>query len=191
MEEFSIKVKAITPRFPETDAAMVQLEEDLDMMRCLNLLTWPWGLKSEYMIREVKMGAPYKFQATLRARPNQWTAVRWRQVYAFRTEGKGLCTRREDHSTDKFEHLVHNKDGYLTADCKDPRARRVLEFLVSILLPEKGARVTVGVASTILGSFGGERTVDWGMVFAEQVKKMVAGVGSTKPSGLSPSLPPL
>ena len=49
----------------------------------------------------------------------------------------------------------------------------MLEFLVPILFPEKGARVTVGVASTILGSFGRERTVDWGMVFKDQVKKMV------------------
>ena len=192
VEECAIKVKTITPRFPETDAAMVQLEEDLDMMGCLNLLTRPWGLKSEYMIKEVKMGAPYLFQTTLRARPNQWTAVRWRQVYAFGTEEKGLCTRGEDHSTGKFEHPVHSKDGYLTVDCKDPRARRVLEFLVPILLPEKGARVTVGIASTILGRFGGERTVEWGMVFADQVKKMVTGVGSTKPSSLFFfSLPPL
>jgi hypothetical protein len=86
-EEYSIKVKAITPRYPETDSEMVQLEEDLDRMGCLNLLRRPWGLKSEYMIKEVRMGAPYIFQTTLRARPNQWTAIRWRQVYAFGTEG--------------------------------------------------------------------------------------------------------
>ena len=85
-EEYSIKVKAITPCYPETDSEMVQLEEDLDRMGCLNLLRRPWGLKSEYMIKEVRMGAPYIFQTTLRARPNQWTAIRWRQVYAFETE---------------------------------------------------------------------------------------------------------
>ena len=159
-EEYSIKVQGITPRYPETDTEMVQLEEDLARMGCLNLLRRPWGLKSEYMIKEVRMGAPYIFQTTLRARPNQWTAIRWRQVYAVGTEGKGLCTRGEDYSTGKFEHPIHSKDGYLTADCKDPRARRVLEFLIPILLPEKGTRVTVGVASTILGSFSGERIVD-------------------------------
>ena len=64
-------------------------------------------------------------------------------------ERKGLCTRGEDYSTGKFENPVHSKDGYLTADCKDPMARRVLEFLVPILLPEKGAWFTVGIASTI------------------------------------------
>ena len=64
----------------------------------------------------------------------------------------------------KFHNPVHSKDGYLN---KDPRARSVLEFLVPILLPDKGTRVTVGVASTILGCFGNQRAVDWGLVFAE------------------------
>ena len=45
-------------------------------------------------------------------------------------------------------------------DCNNPRARRVLEFLVPILLPDKGARVTVGMASLILGSFENNRKVD-------------------------------
>ena len=74
---------------------------------------------------------------------------------------------------------MHSKDGYLTADCKDPMARRVLEFLVPILLPDKGARVTVEVANTILGCFGGQRAVDWGLVFADQVRRMVSGVGGS------------
>ena len=40
-EEYSIKVQGITPRYPETDAEMVQLEEDLARMGCLNLLRRP------------------------------------------------------------------------------------------------------------------------------------------------------
>jgi hypothetical protein len=186
--EFTVKAKAITPRNPDSDQEMIELREDLERMGCNELLSRPWGLKSEYMIVEVKLGTPHKFQGTIRAQPNQWTAMKWRKVYEFGTQGEGICTRNEDHASGKFVNPVHSKDGYLTADCKDPRARRVLEFLVPILLPEKGARVTVGMASTILGSFSGKRPVDWGMVFAEQVKKMVAGIGSTKPSGLSPFL---
>ena len=62
----------------------------------------------------------------------------------------------------------------------------MLEFLVLILLPNKGAWVTVGVASTILGCFANQSTIDWGLVFADHVRKMVSGVDSTKPSGLSP-----
>ena len=64
----------------------------------------------------------------------------------------------------------------------------MLEFLVLILFLDKGSRITVGVASTILGCFGGQRAVDWGLVFADQVRRMVPGVGGTKPSALSPFL---
>ena len=112
----------------------------------------------------------------------------WRKTYSFGTEGKGLCARNEDFTQGKFHHPVHSKDEYLTADYKDPRARRVLEFLIPIMLPDKGVRVTVGVASTILGYFGGQRAVDWGLVFADQVKRMVSGIGDTKPTSLSPFL---
>ena len=64
----------------------------------------------------------------------------------------------------------------------------MLEFLVPILLSDKGARVTVEVASTILRCFGNLRAVDCGLVFAKQVKRMVSGVGGSKPSALSPFL---
>ena len=78
----------------------------------------------------------------------------------FGSDGDGICSRKEDYTQGKFNSPVHSKDGYLTADCKDPKARRVLEFLVQILLTDKGARVTVEVASTILGCFEGRRAID-------------------------------
>ena len=142
-ERATIKMKAVTPRFPETDLELLQLEKDLDRMGCVQLLSRPWALKTEYMLRKLRVGAPYKFKATLWARPSQWTAVAWRKIYSFGTEGKGLFGRNEDFTQGKFHNPVHNKDGYLIADCKDPRARRVLEFLVLIMFPDKGARVTM------------------------------------------------
>ena len=152
-EKVVIKMKAVTPVFPESDLELVELQEDLDRMGCVQLMSKPWALKSEYMIREILVGGPYKFKTTLRARPSQWTALAWRGAYGFGTKGQGVCGRGEDFTVGRFHHPVHSKDGYLTSDCKNPRARRVLEFLVPILLPDKGARVTVGIASTILGCF--------------------------------------
>ena len=40
-----------------------------------------------------------------------------------------------------FFGRVNPKDGYVVADCKDPRVKRVLEFLVPLLYPEKPTRV--------------------------------------------------
>ena len=84
----------------------------------------------------------------------------WRKTYGFGSDEEGISTRSEDFIQGKFNNLVHSKDGYLTADCKNPRARRVLEFLVPILLSDKGVRVTIGVASTILGCFEDRTFVD-------------------------------
>ena len=124
----------------------------------------------------------------LRARPNLWVANQWRKTYGFSADGNGFCARNEDFTQGRFFNPAHSKDGYLVSDCKNLKCRRVLEFLVSILLPDKGARVTIGVANTILACFEGRRFVDWGLVFYGAVKKMVSGLGGTKPSNLSPFL---
>ena len=54
-------------------------------------------------------------------------------------------------------------------DYKEPRARRVLEFLVPLLYPEKPTRVTITVGNTIFGALSGERPVDWGVVVKDLV----------------------
>ena len=45
-------------------------------------------------------------------------------------------------------------------DCKDPRVKRVLEFLVPLLYPEEPTRVTITVGNTIFGALSEERPVD-------------------------------
>ena len=63
-----------------------------------------------------------------------------------------------------------------------------MDFLVPILLPDKGARVTAGIASCILGSLEMKRQVDWGLIFYGTVQRMVSGLGGTKHSCLTPFL---
>ena len=151
--ETFIKIKAVMPRFPESDEEALQLQEELERMGCSQLMHWPWSLKSKHMLWELRVGSPNQFGGTLRARPNQWTSIAWRKTHKFGPDGNRneICARNEDFTQGRISSLVRTKNGYLTADCKNPRARRVLEFLVPILLPDKGARVTIGVASTILG----------------------------------------
>ena len=74
-----------------------------------------------------------------------WTAAAWRKVYGFPIHGEGMATRGEKFVEGKFTHPLHLKDGYPLLDCKDPKARRVLEFLIPILYLEKLARVTIMV----------------------------------------------
>ena len=64
-------------------------------------------------------------------------------------QGKGMAMWGKKYAKDKFTHLPHPKDGYSLPDCKDPRARRLLELLVPILYPKKLAQVIVTVGNTI------------------------------------------
>ena len=95
-EKVVIKIKAVMPRFADSDVEALQLEEDLERMGCLQLLNQPWGVRSEYMIREVRVGGPNQFAGILRARPNLWTATAWRKTYGFGLDNDGICSRKED-----------------------------------------------------------------------------------------------
>ena len=52
---------------------------------------------------------------------------------------------------DKFLHNVDPKDGFPVRECRDARKRRVLEFLVSIVHPDKPTRVPAPWATPYLG----------------------------------------
>ena len=86
----------------------------------------------------------------------------------------------------KFSGRVNSKDGYAVVDCKEPRARKVLEFLVPLLYPEKPTRVTITVSNTIFGALSGERPVDWGVVVKDLVQRLLTGMGRSKATPICP-----
>ena len=47
-----------------------------------------------------------------------------------------MASRTDRFIDGRFSSRVNPKDGYAIVDCKEPRARRVLEFLVPLLYPE-------------------------------------------------------
>ena len=88
----------------------------------------------------------------------------------------------------KFQNAANPKDGFAIADYEDSRAKRVLEFLIPILYPEKPTRVTVKVGNTIFGALLGERKVDWGIVLQAVVAKLVEGARKLKATPIGPYL---
>ena len=64
-------------------------------------------------------------------------------------------------------HQVDPKDGYSVDDYRNDRQRRLFEFLVSIVHPDKPTRVTIMIGNTIFGALDGGREVDWGVVFRD------------------------
>ena len=71
-----------------------------------------------------------------------------------------MASRTDQFIDGKFSACMNSKDGFAVSECKDGRSRRVLEFLVSLLYPEKPIRVTIMVGNTIFGALSGKRPVD-------------------------------
>ena len=81
-------------------------------------------------------------------------------VYQFPTGGSDLANRTEKFVEGKFLHEVNPKNGFLVRECRDARNRRLLEFIVPIVHPDKPTRVTRTIGNTIFGALDSERLVD-------------------------------
>ena len=88
----------------------------------------------------------------------------------------------------KFDSSINPKNGYAASDYVDPRERRVLEFVVPILYPEKLDRVTKEIGNTIFGALAGEYKMNWGQMIQEVVGHLVSNLEKGKASPFSPYL---
>ena len=78
------------------------------------------------------------------------------------------------------------KNRFAIADCKDIRAKGVLNFLILILCLEKPTHITVTVRNTIFWELLGDRHVDWDLVFHAVVKKLAKNVGKDEATSTCP-----
>ena len=129
-----------------------------------------------------------RWDGTVRQAPEKWTAKEWRKVYGFGRGGEGMAFRIDRYIDEMFSGRVNPKDGYAVADCKDPRVKRVLEFLVPLLYPEKPTRVTITVGNTIFGALSGVRPVDWGVVVKDLVQRLLSRMGKSKATPICPCI---
>ena len=97
-----------------------------------------------------------------------------------------MASRTDRFIDGKFSGWVNPKDGFAVGDCKEARARRVLEFLVPLLNPEKPTKVTITVGNTIFGALSRERPVDWGIVVKDLVQRMLSEMGKSKATPIYP-----
>ena len=98
-----------------------------------------------------------------------------------------MANRTDLYIEGKFKNEADPKDGYSVRDCRDERERRVLEFLVPIVHPDKPTQVTRTLENTIFGALSGDRMVDWAIIFMELVNRLVGGEGKAKPTPICPS----
>ena len=144
------------------------------------------GLQMEDLVVELLGDKDNRWDGTVRQAPEKWTAKEWRKVYGFGRGGEGMASRTDRYIDGMFSGRVNPKDGYAIANCKDPRVKRVLEFLVPLLYSEKPTRVTITVGNTIFGALSGERPVDWGVVVKDLVQRLLSGMGKSKATPICP-----
>ena len=183
-----LTLRSVVPTIPKEPEEKVHLEEDLTRIGCIGLLSKPWSVKDERMVRELTTGAPNQYEGTVRARPETWDAERWREAYGFSTGGEGFASRTDKFIGGKFRNAANPKDEFAIADCEDSKAKRVLEFLIPILYPEKPTRVTMTVGNTIFGALLDEWKVDWGIVLQAVVAKLVEEARKLKATPIGPYL---
>ena len=173
-----MSLRNVIPSIPEGGPKRTQLEEDLRRMRYAGLLERLWGLKHKAIMQElILMERPTVFDGTIRGLPQMWTSKIWRDVYNFPEGGEDLAHRMDVFIEKRFNNQVDPKDGYSVRDCRNARQRRVLEFLVPVIHPDKPTRVTITIGNTIFGALDGGRPVDWGVVFRDLAQKVHAFVG--------------
>ena len=189
-----VSLRNMTPTIPGNEFERGMLKSDLEDLGCVGLLERPWNLKNEdsiqqfVLIREGKLERNNMFDTTIRDRPEEWTAGVWREVYDFGLGRSGLANRTDLYIEGKFRNKADSKDGFPVRDCRNPRERKLLEFLVFIVHPDKPTRVTRTIGNTIFGALSGERPVDWSKVFSELVQQLVSGAGKSKPTPICPFL---
>ena len=96
-----------------------------------------------------------------------------------------VAGRKDGLFVGNFRGDVDPKEGLHPANCRNPRERRVLEFLMPILYPEKPKRISLTMANTLFGALSGVRLVNWGLLIHEIVGRALPNIGK-KPSYLSP-----
>ena len=179
-------LKAVVPGVPKSVRDRELLEEDLRRIGCHGFAGKPWGLRMEDLVVELLGDKDNRWDGTVHQAPEKWIAKEWRKVYGFGRGGKGMASRTDRYIDGMFSGRVNLKDGYAVANCKDPRVKRVLEFLVPLLYPEKPTRVTITVGNTIFGALSGERPVDWGVVVKDLVQRLLSGMGKSKATPICP-----
>ena len=89
------------------------------------------------MVREVITGVLNQYDLTICRQSKNLTVEKWREIYDFQEGDEGFASQTDKFIYRKFWNPVNPKDGFAVLDCEDIQAKRMLEFLIPILYPEK------------------------------------------------------
>ena len=64
----------------------------------------------------------------------------------------------------------------------------MLEFVIPIFYSEKPSQVTMTIENTMFGAYTGKRKVDWALVMRDMIRRLLTGIGKSKPTPICPYL---
>ena len=141
-EPVPIPMKPMVPAISTDDEELRELGEDLRIVGCEGLLSQPWNVQEDKVLREFKFERGNQWIGTKRRDPDNWTPNTWARVYGFqRGVEEGWACREDGMFAGKFRGDVDPKECLHPSNCRNPRERRMLEFLMPILNPEKPKRI--------------------------------------------------
>jgi hypothetical protein len=186
-EPIPIPMKPLVPAIPTDDEELRELGANLQIMGCEGLLGQPWNVQEENVLRKFKFERGNQWIGTKRRDPDNWTPDTWARVYGFQIGvGEGWAGRKDGLFVGKFRGEVDPQEGLHPSNYRNARERRMLEFFMPILNPEKPKRISLTMANTLFGAMSGVRPVNWGLLIHEVFGKAIPHIGR-KPSYLSPS----
>jgi hypothetical protein len=97
----------------------------------------------------------------------------WRATYKFPNSPFGYDKTKQDSGwvKQRFVSPVSDKDGFRVEDCRDNRERRLLQFLVPILSPNKPTTCTIKLMKAIYEAYLNNRKTGWGLILDELVTR--------------------
>ena len=183
-----ILVKPLILAIPTDDEEFQELKEDLRAMGCAGLLARPWNVQSDDMLREFLFMRGNQWDGTRRRDPKNWTPDTWAKVYGFQKIVKeGWAGRKDNLFTGKFKGEVDPKESLHPANCLNLGERRMLQFMMPILNPEKPKWITLTMPNTLFEALFRVPPVNWGLFIHETVARAIPYIGR-KPSYISPSI---
>ena len=69
-----LMLRSIVLTISKEPGERAHLEEDLTRIGCIGLMSKPWSVKDERMVRELTTGAPNQYEGIVRVWPESWDA---------------------------------------------------------------------------------------------------------------------
>lgn len=113
----------------------------------------------------------------------------WRTgaTYKFPNNHFGFDKKKGDSDwvKDQFKS-ISDKDGFRVDDCRSNRKRRLLQFLVPILSPNKPTTYVIKLTKAVYEAYLHDRKIGWGLIVHEMTVREALKIGGAKGCPLSP-----